>query len=176
MSRRVFVGIKISNGLQEEILGWEKSWQQKLTVRWLAGKNLHITLIPPWYEGNPEKVKNALGEIKGKFKPFEIKFNKITFGPDPKHPRLIWTEGKAPPEIFKLKKLLEKILNQAGEKRKFSLHLTLARFQPKDFLFFPIKTLDEEIAWAQEVYSIILFEAHLFLTGAEYEVLEEIKF
>lgn len=176
MKRRLFVGIKISEELQEKILSWEKSWWEKLTVRWLTPKNLHLTLIPPWYEEDIGQTKSNLTEIQGKISPFEIEFNKVTLGPNPKNPRLIWAEGQTPPEIIKLKNLLNELLHQKSEKRPFQLHLTLARFKPQDFRFFTVKRLDEKISWGQEVNLINLFEAHLSLTGAEYEILGEIKF
>ena len=41
---RVFVAVPISSELQKEILGWEGGFQ-KLPVRWLSGKNLHIIQV-----------------------------------------------------------------------------------------------------------------------------------
>lgn len=175
-TRRVFVGIKICEKLQEEILRWEEPWQQKLPVRWLASQNLHITLIPPWYEESLEPIKKTLRTIVGKVHPCQIRFEQISFGPDLKHPRLIWAAGQTPLEILKLKKLLEEILNQTSGKREFDLHLTLARFQPKNFASLPIKSLNEKVDWQQTVDSVSLFEAHLFPTGAEYETILEIRF
>lgn len=175
MKRRIFVGIKINETLQKEILHWEKPWRQILPIRWLIPQNLHITLVPPWYEENIDWVKKALSTILNKVQPCQIRFDQISFGSDPKHPRLIWAAGQAPLEILKLKKLLEKTLNQTGEKREFGLHLTLARFQPKDFASLPIKTLNEEVTWTQKVNSVVLFESFLQQTGAQYHSLEEVK-
>lgn len=54
MKHRLFIAITLSEELQKEILAWEVLWQKRLDsrIRWLAGKNLHLTLVPPWYEEN----------------------------------------------------------------------------------------------------------------------------
>ena len=153
---------------------WEKNYWN-LPVRWLKGKNLHITLIPPWEEENIEKIKVALKMIKGNVGPFEIVFEKVEFGPHFDKPRLIWAEGQPPKEIIDLKNKLEKTLGVRGDTRPFQLHLTLARFRPETFSSFPVKQLREEVYWLEQVTSIVLMESHLLPKGSDYEVLEEVK-
>jgi 2'-5' RNA ligase len=186
---RLFVAIKISEELQEEILEWEKSWLSRFPegnrgssmtkssgpVRWVAGKNLHITLIPPWEEENIAGVGAILKTLEEKIGPFEMVLEKVEFGPHFDNPRLIWAEGKAPKEIQDLKIKVENVLGRKPDSRPFKLHLTLARFNSRDFVRFPIKNLDEEVFWKQEVKSIVLMESQLLPEGAEYEVLEEIR-
>lgn len=181
---RIFIAIPISEKLQQEILSWEEKYKKLLVVskveppvRWLAGKNLHITLIPPWYADN-NGIKNLKLKIKDSMtslKPFKIQFEKVTYGPDPRRPRLIWTEGPTPKGLPELKAKLEKALDQKQEKRLFKLHLTIARFRPEDFKNFPVKKLDEEVDWRNEVNKIILMESHLARSGADYEVLSKFK-
>lgn len=168
MKKRIFVAAAISSELQKEILEWGKE-HEELPVRWLAGKNLHITLIPPWYADDIESVIEKLRTIKGQ--PFDIEFNKVTYGPGPERPRLIWAEGGAPAEIRELKIQLEKLLNKEPEKRTFTLHLTIARFRPETFVSFQVKKLDEKVAWHEKISSIVLMEAHLSSKGADYEIL-----
>ena len=114
MKKRIFIGIKISDELAKEILDWKKPfWKSfaKTPLRWIEGKDLHITLIPPWHmdEEEVEWVKQKLGAVQGMMKPFDIEFKKVIYGPSPKHPRLIWAEGQTPQEIVDLKTELEKI-------------------------------------------------------------------
>jgi 2'-5' RNA ligase len=144
-------------------------------VRWVKPKNLHITLVPPWYEENIKQIKEVLGSIRDTFGPFEIIFERITYGPDPRRPRLIWAEGEASLEIRNLKLEIERALNQKPEERPFKLHLTIARFRPETFSSFPIKKLDEKVFWRDEVKSFVIMESHLSPEGADYEVLEEIR-
>lgn len=183
MKLRVFVSIAISEKLQNEIADWRLNFLGKnpgafFDLRWLADKNLHITLIPPWYEDEHavEKVKSKMQQAISSVAPFEIEFNKVTYGPDQRRPRLIWGEGKAPQELLDLKSGLEKILDKKPERREFTLHLTLARFRPENFRYFSLKKLDEKILWRDTVRSIVLMESFLSPTGADYEVLAEVKF
>lgn len=182
-SHRLFVAIPISEGLQNQALNFRKNYKN-LPVRWLSGKNLHITLIPPWYTHDIASVKEKLESLKGKMSAFNVKFENISFGPSLSEPRLIWASGKTPPQIIELKNLSEKALgeknlgekalNRQPENRPFILHLTLARFRPEDFQKFPIKSLDEKIDWVENINSIVLMESHLSQKGADYEILQKI--
>ena len=171
MKKRIFIALPISEKLQQVILDWEKNFAG-LPVRWLAGKNLHITLVPPWYEENLEKVKNILQGVAG-FGEFEISFRRVTFGPDPRRPRLIWTGGEMPEGLLELYKKVHEVLGREKEKRPFQLHLTIARFQPENFSLFPIQKLDEKVDWRDRVDRVVLFESRLSREGADYKVITE---
>lgn len=177
MRLRVFVGLPVSGRLQTEILNWEKKFSN-LPVRWLQGKNLHITLVPPWYEEDLEKVKNSLQVVVGSGA-FEMEFYKVSFGPNPRQPRLIWAEGETPKELLDLQEKLyrdpklQMHANLRKEKRPLKLHLTLARFRPETFSSFPIKELDEKVDWRDKVDRVVLFESILSRGGADYEVISE---
>ncbi len=173
MTHRIFVAIPISEDLQNEILEWEKSYKN-LPVKWLRGKNLHITLVPPWEEENVEKVKTVLKLVENRAEPLEVIFEKVEFGPHFDEPRLIWAEGQALKEIQNLKIEIENVLGREPESRPFKLHLTLARFRPKDFVMFPVKKLDEKVFWEQKVKSFVLMESRLLPDGADYDVLGEV--
>jgi len=173
MKHRIFTAISISSSLQGQILAWGKS-RSELPVRWLNGKNLHITLTPPFYTEDVKDIQLKLRAINKKFKPLVVKFEKISYGPNLNSPRLIWLQGKAPETIISLKTELEKILKRQPENRPFLLHLTIARFREKDFYNFPIKELEETINWQETVNSFVLMESHLSPKGADYEILDKI--
>ncbi|MCL4437609.1 2'-5' RNA ligase family protein [Patescibacteria group bacterium] len=142
-NKRIFIAVPISKYLQEEIFNWEKKYE-KLPVRWLSGKNIHITIIPPWYEDNLEVIIEKLESVKGE--PFNVEFSKVSYGFDPKQPRLIWAEGKAPEKIIRLKAELEKIFPEyKSEYKDWLMHITIARFDPAAFSSFPVKSLDEKV-------------------------------
>lgn len=170
--RRIFIALTISAPLQETILNWQKKYVL-LPVRWLKGKNLHITFIPPWYERNVPEIKEKINKIKAR--PFEIKFTQVVYGPDSKRPRLIWASGIAPKEALTLKAGLEKTLDRKAELRPWLTHLTLARFRPRDFPGFPLKILNEQVIWQERFSSLVLMESMLSSQGADYHVLEEFK-
>src|SRR5258708_4122238 len=100
--KRIFVAISITKKLQEVILSWQKT-HQSLPVRWMIGKNLHVTLVPPWQEEKVEEVSEKIERLENKFSSFEMQFNLISFGPNLHEPRLIWATGPAPKEIVVLK-------------------------------------------------------------------------
>lgn len=164
----------ISEALQSEIISWAEDFKP-LPVRWLQGKNLHITLVPPWYEEKVEKISSVLeSAIHGVAKPFEISFSRVAYGPNPRSPRLIWAEGVTSQQLLALKDHVERVLGIKPEHRPFQLHLTLARFRPEDFSQFPIKHLNEKVSWKDTVQSVALVESHLSSEGADYEVISEV--
>ncbi|OGY59133.1 MAG: 2'-5' RNA ligase [Candidatus Colwellbacteria bacterium RIFCSPHIGHO2_12_FULL_44_17] len=171
---RVFVAVPISSELQKEILGWEGGFQ-KLPVRWLSGKNLHITLVPPWEERDPNEVARLLENLRGTLPQFSFLLEHVAYGPNSREPRLIWAEGKSPQSIIELKTAIEECLALPIDEKPFRLHLTLARFRPETFSSFPIKKLDERVMWEEYVTSFVLVESHLSPQGADYEVLYEVK-
>lgn len=168
--KRIFVALPISEQLQEAILQWEKQYQFS-NLRWLKGKNLHITLVPPWYEEDWRVASEKLQVSK--WKPFQMDFHTVSFGPDSKTPRLIWAEGRSDNTINELRLALHQALNIQPEKRPFKLHLTLARFKPEDFKNFSIQNLRESVAWHDIATRFVLMQSHLSSAGAEYEILEE---
>lgn len=175
MKRRIFVALLISEYLQEEARAFQKKYTC-LPVRWLAGKNLHVTLVPPWYEDDTESVIEKLKTCEGSTGAFDVSFFAVTYGPTLREPRLLWAEGETPKQLCVLKECAEHCLGMKPEKRLFKLHLTLARFRPETFSSFPIKTLDEKISWRQTSDSFVLMESHLSRTGADYETIASFLF
>ena len=172
--KRIFVALGVLEELQKEISLWQKK-RADWPVRWVNGENLHITLVSPWYEKNIDAIISALEKLEGKFAPFQIQFNRIEFGSDPSHPRLIWTAGEAPSEMIVLKDKIDTALGKKSGRQSFLSHLTLARFQEEDLADLPVSTLNEEIDWRFEARSFLLMESLLSNTGAEYAVLKEFK-
>jgi len=175
---RIFIAIGIPKTLQLKISEWRGNFSRKRsfpTLRWLSPENLHITLIPPWYEDERglQKIKEHLEKFTFRG-PFKISFHKISYGPDPKRPRLIWLEGRTPKQIVELKTELEKILSQKSEARPFKVHLTIARFRSEAFSSFPIKKIGESISWSEQVKSFLIMESHLSPSGAQYSKFLEI--
>ena len=172
MKRRIYVAIAIPPDLQERMVAISRKYD--LPVRWIAGKNLHITLIPPWYAEDIDEVKEQLRRLE-KHRKFYVAFNKVRYGPDSRNPRLIWAEGPTTKKILDLQEHVESALG-AHDERSFRLHVTLARFKPEDFLKFSTKVIDEDVDWKFMIDSIVLMESHLSAKGADYEILERIKF
>lgn len=175
MSHRIFVAIKASQEVEDEFLRWKENFQ-KLPVRWIEPRNLHITLLPPWYEDDIDSTKEKLKTITGHVKPFDFSFKKISYGPSMYKPRLVWAEAGICTQMLVLKDKIEQAFGIPSDIRTTRIHITLARFRPEDFSRFATKNLDEKIHWKQEVSSIVLFESNLLPEGAEYNILEEVVF
>ncbi len=171
---RIFIAIPISKRLQEQVLNYQKFYSD-LPVRWLEGKNLHITLIPPWEEENIAEIEKKLRLLENKLGEFEMEFNSVSFGPNKRNPRLIWVIGKAPGKIIELKKILEGVLNKPSERNNFLLHLTIARFRPEDFHNFPIKNINDKVNWKDTAKKFVIMRSHLSRKGADYEILKRYK-
>src|SRR3990167_9190161 len=116
----------------------------------------------------------TLLNLKGATGIIELNFSRVTFGPNPREPRLIWAEGSTTPQLLKLKSSLDVALGREPDPRPFKLHLTLARFRPENFHSCQSKTLNEAVAWRDTATSFVLMESHLLAGGADYEVLAEI--
>ena len=170
MSRRVFIGAKPSPALAGIVNVWQQNWQN-LPVRWLTPEQLHITVVPPWNERNAEEVMAILKPLTVNPQPIPVRFTKVSFGPSPLAPRLIWAEGLAPPELVALKDQLEQTLGLTPLRRPFTLHLTLARFRPEDFTSFPFHHLEEHVNWTDTLNSFALIESFLKPDGVEYQTL-----
>jgi 2'-5' RNA ligase len=176
MKKRIFVGIKIQPELYLKIDNWRKKYL-RLPVRWIDNNNLHITLIPPWYEdgeGIIRRVKEVKEAIEG-LKAFNISFNNVCLSPTLSNPRLIWAEGEIPEELLTIKSKLEKILGQEPEKREYKLHLTLARFSGRDYKLFSINNINDNVIWEQTIDSFCLFESLLSSKGAEYKTIKDFR-
>lgn len=149
------------------------------SLKFIKPGNLHITLVLPWeisqeaWNMEHEALKKQLQLAADEIRPFEIKFNKINFGPDDREPRLIWARGSASKQIDDLRLKIYEALGQTPDNRQFRLHITLARFRPEDFGHFALQRLDENINWKEKVKSFVLMQSHLSPQGAEYEVLAE---
>ena len=169
----IFVA-SLSASLQERILKWEKGFKF-LPVRWLSGKNLHLTIVPPWYEDDIEGSRDKLRDLAGKFRQMDLNFTQVEFGPTMRQPRLIWVRGEVNKELIALKEAVDRAFKKNSPKRQFIPHFTLARFRSEDFVDFKIKELDETVFWINKASSIVIMQAHLSPKGADYEIIEAIN-
>jgi 2'-5' RNA ligase len=174
MKKRIFIAILLSKKIKEDILNWEEKIKN-LPIRIIPQENLHLTIIPPWYEDNPEKTAKKIDAISGKFGEIEIKFKKIKLGPNKINPRLIWVEGESPEPLIKLKTELEQILGILPDKKNLKAHITIARFKPFQFKYFSDKKIEENIEWSEKAKELAILESKLLKDGAKYTIIKKIK-
>lgn len=173
--KRIFVAIHVPDEIKKEIFKWQEN-HSFLNVRWISPKNLHITIVPPWY-ADDQGVEETVGILEKKidnFNSFPVSFNQVNYGPAKNRPRLIWAEGDTPKRFGDLKADVEDslLLNESTgfrkkEKRLPKLHLTIARF---NFLK-NLVPLDSAINWSFNADTVELLESKLKKTGAEYSAL-----
>lgn len=175
-SKRVFIGIPISEKLKRFIKSWSKKNIKDNNFRIIPSQKLHITLIPPWNEKQIQIIADKLDNISNIIQPFKINFTKITPGPIKKLPRLIWLEGKKNNEAVLLKKELERILNKKGSSREFIPHITITRFNHRKSNIYNFNRMNKEINLKEEVNRICLYESTLSPKGSQYKILKMFEF
>jgi 2'-5' RNA ligase len=169
--RRVFIGFHAGQALSDAVAGFRRL-HDGMNVRWILSENLHVTMVPPWETEDPDLVCSLLGELASGFAAVPVRFDVVSFGPEPGHPRLVWATGEAPAALRGLAALLKGAFgggNDAG--REFLLHLTIARIKRQEGRPLSDLKLHEPIEWNTELDTLCLYESVLKPTGAEYRVL-----
>lgn len=168
---RLFVALPAPPALKRTLGEWQSRFTDR-PVRWVADRNIHLTLVPPWYEKEPAKVAKRLEGLAAVSGTLAFRFHTVTIGPNPREPRLIWALAESPPELKKLQKNLLGALGFWPPRQDLRAHLTLARFRPRQFNALHQVTLNEHIDWPTTFDSFALMESHLRPTGAEYEIIQ----
>ena len=131
---RLFVALEIPSTVRENLATLLISMRAiAKEPRWVRAENLHVTLkfLGEVAESKINAVRSALGEIRSD-KPVSLEFCGLGFFPNEKHPRVLWAGMEAQPNLKTLAGDIERALEKLGvprEKREFSPHLTLARFE-----------------------------------------------
>src|SRR6267142_5220829 len=151
--------------------------------RWVRAENLHITLK---FIGEVQVEK--LGDIRVALsavhsdRSVTLDFRGVGFFPNEKRPRVFWAGIEASANLARLASDVDSTLERLGvppEKRPFSPHLTLARFEPPGLPEKLRATIQENAK--REFGSFAVGEFHLIESklkpgGAEYTTLETFPF
>lgn len=173
--KRVFIAVPATAEFQRLAMKYSLDHAQ-IPIRWLAGKNLHITLVPPW-ETDPDQLAQTtavLADLPAR-KPFELHIDTIEFGPDPNAPRLLWAKGQAPNQLLQLKGDIEQAIDYHPD-RTFTLHITLARFNPNAFDPNWAEMLTESVHWNMLVDHFAIMETKKSNGIMNYPIVREFKF
>ena len=153
------------------------------SARWTHVENAHVTLkfIGEVPVERAEPIRAALMPVRLPV-PIEMNFRGVGFFPDAARPRVFWAGIESGPELGALSSAVEAALEPVGiprERREFSPHLTLARFDKAGRL----ESLRQAIAaagalefgrgTAREFY---LYQSVLKRGGAEYTRLATYNF
>ncbi|MBX9635084.1 MAG: RNA 2',3'-cyclic phosphodiesterase [Magnetospirillum sp.] len=171
---RLFVGL----GLPPEVAHRLESLGGGVPgARWVAARNLHITLcfIGEVEDGLARELHDDLADLR--LPAFALGLNGFgTFGHN--KPNHLWAGVEKVPGLLRLQAKVETSVARLGvppEGRKYTPHVTLARFKGA-----PVGRVQDFIArnspfhagpWTVEQF--ILFRSHLGHGGAEYEAIAE---
>ena len=151
--------------------------------RWVRAENLHVTLKFIG-EVRPEKlrdIRRALSAVHSD-RLVTLDFRGLGFFPNEKRPRVFWAGIEASTNLVQLASDVDRVLAELGfppEKRPFSAHLTLARFEPPGAPQNLCAVIRENAK--REFGSVAAKEFHLIESklkpgGAEYTTLETFPF
>lgn len=175
---RLFVAVDVPDVLRDAI---ESDVVEALRpalpdARWTRPEGRHLTLkfLGEVEEGLVGEVSGVLGEVASRHAAFEAAFERVGGFPNLGRPRVVWVgigEGTEP--MAAVARDLHAELEPLGfeaEKRRFTGHLTLARFKrPKKTGELPEIEVPGERFGVRE---IVLFRSQLHPKGARYSVVE----
>lgn len=131
---RLFVALEIPSAVRQNLATLLDSMRAiTKEPRWVRAENLHVTLkfLGEIAETKVDAVRSSLGEIRSE-NAVTLDFRGLGFFPDEKHPRVFWAGLEASRNLKALAGDIEGAMEKLGiprEKREFSPHLTLARFE-----------------------------------------------
>ena len=186
---RLFVALQIPPAVKDSLAALLSSFRavadesSRSRPKWVRPENLHITLKFIG-EMNPEKMDLILSELSQvrSAQPVTTRFRGLGFFPSAKHPRVLWVGVEASPNLATLAAEIDARLEQAGvarEKRDFTPHLTLARFEPpvvSDRLRTSIEENTTRAFGEMRAGEFHLIQSKLKSSSAEYTTLQSFRF
>ena len=183
---RLFVALGISSEVRENLAALIQELRKMEPgnrTRWVKPENLHITLkfIGEVPAETGDAIRATLSEVRSS-QPLELRFHGLGFFPGEKRPRVLWAGMEASSNLAPLAAEIEARLDLLGiapEKRQFSPHLTLARFEPpgiSEQLRRPVKERGSREFGTLRTREFYLMQSKLKPTGAEYTCLEAFPF
>jgi len=133
---RLFVAVNFPGEIKADLSALqEKLKRVPSDARWVREENFHLTI--QFLGDTPAEqvplIASALQYAAAGIKPFNLHFRDVGFFPDEKKPRVLWVGvGGEVDVLARLHRQVQKALEPLGftpEKRRFSPHLTLARFK-----------------------------------------------
>ena len=132
---RLFVAIEIAPEIRDRIMEFVSRIKPQLAnARWSRPEGLHITLKFLGNVANEKRsdIESKLGNISAA--KFSLSVGDIGVFPNAKSPRVLWVGLKAPHDLALLAEQVDASMHHLGfegEKRAFTPHVTLARFNER---------------------------------------------
>ncbi|HKE54337.1 MAG TPA: RNA 2',3'-cyclic phosphodiesterase [Actinomycetota bacterium] len=169
---RLFVATEAPEGVRAALAGAVAPLRERFPkARWVPVENQHVTLkfLGSSYPRLVDWVTATVGEVASRHPPFATRVEGLGAFPNARRARVLWAGlDDASSSFERLAADLDEALSKefSPEKRAFTPHLTVARFEPT-------VTVDpEEIAFESEPFEvgrIVLFRSHLRRPAPVYE-------
>lgn len=169
---RLFLATEAPEGVRAALAGAVAPLRERFPrARWVPVENQHVTLkfLGSTYPRLVEWVTATVGEVASRHAPFATRVDGLGAFPNARRARVLWAGlDDAGSSFERLAADLDEALSKEfkPEKRAFTPHLTVARFDPT-------VTVDpEEIAFESEPFEvgrIVLFRSHLRRPAPVYE-------
>lgn len=169
---RLFVAIEVPEDVRAAVAGAVAPLRERFPMaRWVPAQNQHVTLkfLGSTYPRLVEWVRATVGELASRHAPFTTRVEGLGAFPNARRARVLWAGLDDAGSAFgRLAADLDEALSKefTPEKRAFTPHLTVARFEPT-------VTVDpDEIAFESEPFEvgrIVLFRSHLRRPAPVYE-------
>ena len=183
---RLFVGVELDEAQRAACARAARDLQRdlgvlrRLTVRWIAEENLHITLcfLGELKEESAERVATAL-TVPWNIEPFTLGLGSAGAFPPSGPPRIVWlgvNEGTRPlAEIYGELTTRLTPVGYAAERRPYHPHVTIGRVKEADGAASrKMRDVLRQFAFNggfRRVTSVTLFQSRLSPHGARYEAL-----
>jgi 2'-5' RNA ligase len=177
---RLFAAVDIPPRVRQAIDRELMPWRERLpTGRWVRPENWHVTVkfMGRTYPRLVDRVHEACREAASTIRPLRLGLEGLGVFPSPRRARVLWVglrdQGGGLPALAAA---LDRELAREfpPEKRGFTAHLTVARFNPPQPVTDHIEALESTRVDAEpfRVGSLVLYRSHLSPKGARYEALE----
>ncbi|HEV3475764.1 MAG TPA: RNA 2',3'-cyclic phosphodiesterase [Actinomycetota bacterium] len=177
---RLFAAVDIPPAATRAVVEAVEPWKEQLgSGRWVRPENWHITMkfLGRTYPRLLDWVHEACREAAAEIRPFRVSLSGLGAFPSVGRARVLWAGMEDEGDGFRaLASALDRRLEKEfkPEKRPFTAHLTVARFDP------PIRLKEhaEELAVTEirarrfTIGELVLYRSHLSPRGARYEPLE----
>jgi 2'-5' RNA ligase len=154
---RIFVALRIAPEIAQELARLGKGLE-RFSIRPVPPADIHLTLVPPWYEVSIADAVAKLHRVAETCVAFTLEFRQIGYGPEPGRPRFLWAECEASHELVVLRAGLLRIFGQM-DPRPFRPHVTVARLRDKGRAIAREHPVDQDIAFTQQVNSVELMQS-----------------
>ena len=177
---RLFTAIDLPETILYQIGRLLDELRPHADVRWSRAENLHVTtrFVGEWPDQRLAELESALRRVAPRA-PIPIALRGLGWFPNPHSPRVFWAAVHAPPELARLARDTDAVLEPLGlkpEGRDFRPHLTLARIeQPAQLgaLRRAIAAMPEVDLGRFEAERFYLYSSQLGRGGSKYTRLAE---